>query len=351
MSTPSRRMLLRAAGRIHDQYVLIAQPRTLPLLPVPLWEECVRFSTQVRLAREHGLHAASTCLQRSLVRHLDLLSQQCRDTASVINEDHRPAPVPDQWMLYAELAALSDEFDHVRIDLRRGELAVTIGPVELEGVSLGEFEIRLDWYDLGDTQPYRVIAQQSHHAESDSDTTHPHVQDERLCEGDARQAIRQALRAGRLSDFFLIVAQTLRTYNAGSAFVALDDWEGVRCTDCDDSVHSDEINSCERCSTSCCGDCVRYCEECDRSYCSECIDRCPGCEEPYCSSCMTRCENCRELHCEGCLTDALCPDCQPESEQDSDAHDPLVPETTQIPKESRYADPTPAAMAPQPADV
>src|SRR5690606_8055799 len=262
------------------------------------------------------------------------------------------AAVPDQRLLYEELAALSQEFDLLEIDLRRGELAVTTEPIELEGYHLGEFEIRLDYYDLGDTQPYRVIAQQSRHAESDSSTTHPHVQDERLCEGDARQSIRQALRTGRLSDFFLIVAQTLRTYNAGSAFVSLDDWEGVRCTDCDDSVHSDDICSCERCSTSCCGDCLRYCNDCDRGYCSECIDRCRTCEEPFCTSCLTRCDNCRQLQCDDCLTDSLCSDCQPEEEDEaSDDSSPFVHEFNHTSMETPHADSTTATVAPQPADV
>ena len=49
--------------------------------------------------------------------------------------------------------------------------------------------------------------------------------DERLCEGDGRSAIRQALAQGRLLDFFMLVAGGLRTYNAESPFVALEIWE------------------------------------------------------------------------------------------------------------------------------
>lgn len=127
--------------------------------------------------------------------------------------------------------------------------------IVLEGVDLGRFEIALKWDKLGCSQPYAVIALDPNPAASSSDTTHPHVQDGSLCEGDGRMPIRQALRQGRLLDFFIMVRQVLETYNAASAYVSLDQWHGIDCHDCGRLVAGDDRYTCERCEVDVCGDC------------------------------------------------------------------------------------------------
>ena len=57
-----------------------------------------------------------------------------------------------------------------------------------------------------------MIALDPSPAASNSETTHPHVQTNQLCEGDGRSAIRHAMREGRLLDFFVLVRQILQTY-------------------------------------------------------------------------------------------------------------------------------------------
>ena len=44
--------------------------------------------------------------------------------------------------------------------------ALTTEPIELAGVELGPFEIRLEWTTTGDEPAYRVIAKDPHPAES-----------------------------------------------------------------------------------------------------------------------------------------------------------------------------------------
>ena len=128
---------------------------------------------------------------------------------------------------------MRQEFGEVEIDLKAHELAVTTETIELEGVVLGEFQIRLTWTEIGHgSQPYRVVALDPHPAARRDDVTHPHVQDERLCEGEGRSAIAAALAEGRLYEFFLLVDQLLHNYGRGSGFVEMDDWEGVPCSDC-----------------------------------------------------------------------------------------------------------------------
>ena len=104
----------------------------------------------------------------------------------------------------------------MEIDFEEHEIAVTTEPITLEGIFLGPFEIRLDWERLGNSLPYRIKALDPHPAAANEDVTHPHVQNEQLCEGDGRVGHPQRLREGRLGDFFLLVAQVLRTYGKGS---------------------------------------------------------------------------------------------------------------------------------------
>jgi hypothetical protein len=131
--------------------------------------------------------------------------------------------------------------------------------------------------------------------------THPHVDDECLCEGDARVPIRHALQQGRLFDFFTIVASVLRTYNASSPYVALEDWEGQRCADCGDSFLEDELSNCQNCSTAVCGDCYTVCESCNDVCCSECHTSCDGCIEAHCLSCMQSSSHINQSLCPACL--------------------------------------------------
>ena len=119
--------------------------------------------------------------------------------------------------IYLDLRALESEFEEVEIDLKTHELVVTTDAIELDGVLLGEFQIRLTWTDIGDSSPpYRVVALDPHPSARRDDVTHPHVQDEQLCEGEGRTAIAAALADSRFHDFFLLVNRLLHTYGRGT---------------------------------------------------------------------------------------------------------------------------------------
>src|SRR5690606_3706651 len=106
----------------------------------------------------------------------------------------------------------------IQFDPKWSRVTVVTDDIQLEGIPLGPFKIKLDWSRLGDSQPYEVIAVEANPASSSDDVTHPHVQDNRLCEGDGRQALQKALAQGRLFDFFVLVRQILTTYNPSSAY-------------------------------------------------------------------------------------------------------------------------------------
>jgi hypothetical protein len=214
--------------------------------------------------------------------------------------------------LYRELMDLEAVFDQVEFDLRKNTIAVVTPPITLEDIFLGPFEIRLRLGTGGQRPAYSVLALEPTPASANRDVTHPHVQRERLCEGDGRAPIRLALEQGRLVDFFQIVTQVLQTYNPGSAYVSLDNWFGGTCADCGRSSDDDGSYACEHCDSSLCGDCQRSCEGCLTGYCTQCIGYCEACEQDYCAGCRTECNTCGVSCCARCLEEKLCPQCRPE---------------------------------------
>ena len=120
--------------------------------------------------------------------------------------------------------------------------------------------------------------------------THPHVQDERLCEGDGRAAIAGALSDGRLYDFFTLVSQVLHTYGKGSAYVELDRWDGVLCDDCGDTMDEDDRYGCQRCDDTLCPSCAVTCQQLPGDVLlASAVALVRACGESYCSSCLAMC--------------------------------------------------------------
>ena len=320
MTTPQR-IVLRAARRIHQR---LAGPGTgtPPVdLPEAAWAECRRLTRRLERAEGRGWSAAARQTRERL--HAALANLQARvETAlrhstPALPRDYRPT----LRQVHEELAALHDEFDQVEIDLKGGTLAVVTEPVVLEDVDLGRFEIRLDWGGLVSDRTYEVIALDPNPAACSSDTTHPHVQGDHLCEGEGRLPIRQALEQGRLCDFFLVVAQILGTYNPGSAYVRLDDWSGRPCADCGASTSDDDASSCRRCGSTLCPDCSVRCAGCEDDHCSECLETCDGCDAHCCRGCRSQCQQCRGDFCDECLTDGLCDECRQADPEDGDGPD------------------------------
>ena len=228
--------------------------------------------------------------------------------------------VPTVRDIFADLVALVEEFDDVSIVLSERLVAVTTAPVVLEGLALGRFQVRLDWGRIGTAHPYDVVALTPNPARSSEDTTHPHVMDERLCEGDGKVPITRALREGRLLDFFHIVNSLLNNYNPSSAYVALSDWEGSTCVDCGDMIQADDERNCDACGGIVCGSCFVACEGCEAYCCCECSRRCESCGDDLCRCCVRECKNCgRSAFCQTCLSETdLCPDCQETANEPSE---------------------------------
>ncbi len=294
---------LRLALAIHERLQITHQSTTNVELPVA-WQQYEVLCRRLRRAHSQGWILAAARLRRELRDMLRRLQAELLTIQRLLdaNPNSFQASVRD---INADLLALDQDFNEVTYDRREQTISVTTEAIELESIYLGRFEIRLDVVPPsgGDHSHYRVIAKDPNSAAANESVTHPHVQDESLCEGDGREPIRNALEQGRLLDFFVIVANLLRTYNPDSPYVSLNDWYGVACADCGISVPDEDGFTCGTCEALVCDACYCGCSACGESYCGECVKCCPGCNDHCCNHCMKTCAVCDAEVCSDCLTD------------------------------------------------
>ena len=310
LTKPSPRLLLRTAQRIHkDLTRRMVTERTVDF-PETFWQELRLSSRRVALAQELGwFHAAAKCrneLERSLVG-VQLHLENCR---LQIEEARRPVSRLSVRDIWKDLVALEQEFEETQADLKERTLSVVTDRIVLEGIDLGRFQIVLAWDQGPAMSTYAVVALDPNPAATNPSVAHPHVQGERLCEGEGRAAIGQALEQGRFLDFFLLVRQVLETYGEDSAYVPLERWNGTQCEDCGQLVAANESTVCERCDSEICDDCSSSCGSCGRCCCGQCRSLCHACDEGCCTPCLHSCRTCEECFCSECLAGGQCQCCR-----------------------------------------
>ncbi len=299
----------RTAAAIQKQIAERQQDNRGLNLPEGTWADMQRLRRQIDKARRHEWHLAAGRLTEEFSYQADNCHYRLLELLAALRDRTNSPAIPTQAEILQEVLAVQNEFDVVELEPNTGGVCVTVGPITLEDVHLGRFEIRLDWKGPNSASPYRVAALDPNPACGNDSVTHPHVQDECLCEGEGRAAIRTALAQGRLLDFFTIVSQTLSTYARGSAYVELDRWEGQSCNDCSGTVYDEERFYCQRCEAILCSECNIACQDCGDGYCSGCIDTCHECHDNYCSSCLRSCSDCHQDTCSNCLHEGLCESC------------------------------------------
>lgn len=307
--TPFNKPAMRAASQIHTQLAENPRHGRRLYLPEYSWSSIQQIQRRIDLARRQGWHRAAARLTEELAYPLNNCRRELDNACRMLQSNSAQCRVSSVSDIYRDILALNDEFENVEIDLKKHTLSATTDCIILEHIHFGRFEIRLEWDRLDETQPYRVVALDPNPSAKRDDVTHPHVQDEQLCEGEGRAAIQAALAEGRVYDFFLLVSQLLHTYGRGSAFVELDDWRGTPCDDCGSLVDDDSRYYCERCSDTLCSDCSITCRGCDNSFCSDCVGPCSGCGHDFCSSCLQTCSECGQKFCYACCKDGLCHAC------------------------------------------
>ena len=306
------RALLRVATEIHGRFAVVPAEFHTVDLPYQTWASTERLLRQTRTARDRGWRLASQRKGREAAVMLSRLLEQLGSINQLYRHDNRATPKTSIVDIYSDLLALSEEFSAMACDRQSKTLSVTTEPIELQEVYLGPFGVRLNWSEVGQAESpqYRVVALDPHPAATDDSITHPHVQDEIVCEGEGRSAIRRALAECRLFDFFTIVVNLLHTYGASSPYVPLSKWHGFSCTDCAAIVSDDDRWACTRCESVVCDQCGLCCSDCGDSFCNSCITECSGCREVSCHACLTHCECCCDHFCASCLeSEERCLDC------------------------------------------
>lgn len=310
--------LWRVARKLSTRYARALGERPRVYAPEDDWLELKERTRRLQAAEYHGWTKAAAATRTSLLRDAERLVDCLRTMMTTLRNDEQ-ATVPSLQTIYEELCGAEAEFGG--IELEENVIAVTTESIELEEIELGRFQIRLEFDRITSDMPFTIIALEPNPAASSDSTTHPHVNDERLCPGEGRRAIHAALAEGRLFDFFTVVDRILHTYARGAAYVELNRWHGIPCRDCDDTVTEDESYTCSRCEESVCGNCSLSCESCSESLCSGCTERCERCEGRLCSGCLSPCVRCRRDVCSSCADEGVCETCLEELEDEAEAEE------------------------------
>ena len=190
------RHYLKAAQSIHRQLMRAAAGLVVPDLPRQLWQHVRVTANSVAKAQVWGWQQAARVKSRELLNGLDELQRAVNQLIGELQDRLQPLPVATAAELYADLVALEQERFEVQIDLDQHQLRVTTEPIELERIHLGRFEIRLDWQPPHATRRYRIVALEPNPSAANDAVTHPHINDEILCEGDGRASIARRWRPG-----------------------------------------------------------------------------------------------------------------------------------------------------------
>lgn len=319
-----KKTVFRMADIIQQALIKLRKQRHLESLNklaklVSQFKELGSESKKLGLSLKHNwLLAANRCCNRTS-RLLDDISYSVSSVKHVVKEPKKKTPKLST--LVEDLNQLQDEFGDIEFDGTENTISVETDPITLDDLYLGPFRIQLEldrFDELYEKSIYRVIALNPHPSATSEEVTHPHVSDEKLCEGDGAASLRTALKEGRLCDFFAMVRSTLNTYNPDSPYISLDDWCGMPCYDCGYIMDSESAYYCCFCQNDYCEQCSACCQLCDEIYCLGCGVQCSYCEETFCPNCISNCSECGGLCCQNCLEDRLCPDCKEESEVEED---------------------------------
>ncbi len=318
--------LTRAASKVYDAIVRRRVnrygPRERSLSKLHSCASTIQdASHRLQLATERRwLAAAGNILFRL---RFDLKELECEVASAVRELDRAHVDSPTYRDVYGEVQALQQEFGEVNCDAKDRSLIVVTEPIALEDIDLGRFELRLELDRVAEGEQadcLRVVALDPNPAATDDSVTHPHVNDERLCAGDATGPMRAALVAGRLCDFFMLARSVLNTYNASSAYVRLEQWDGRPCQDCGYTMNDDDSYWCEGCENEFCDECFSCCCSCDASRCRGCLTSCTACEEYSCIGCLEPCTECGEVCCPACLKEKVCSSCKDDKEKSNEEY-------------------------------
>ena len=142
------RELWQAAACIHQRLQPHGRGLSVPTLPDSNWSSLQSIRHQLSRAQDRGFQHAGRRLLDDLVCEVESLQRdlvRLRADVCVRTGSLNLAPASD---IYADLCALTSDFDCVRVDFASTTVSVETEPIRLKDVALGRFEIRLDWNRL-----------------------------------------------------------------------------------------------------------------------------------------------------------------------------------------------------------
>jgi hypothetical protein len=326
VSTEFQRLALRAARKIHAHLSGLAGRPAAPDLPQASWNELSKTLANLHAAERRGWSVA----RQSLALEVDYLAGRVKRELEQLRQSLPAGPasvtIPAAGQIARDLFSLETEFAEVELNLRSRTVGVRTDPITLENVDLGNFWIVLHWDRIGQRSTYEIQAQVPSRPSGADGVIHPHVQDQRLCEGRGASAIRAALQSGRLSDFFLLVRQILENYNAPSAYVSLADWQNtIACGECGTPLRANACSRCEGCDRACCADCLAACQHCGNTVCDTCCGACSPGTSRCCHACSPPAVASRPPACPSCLPVQPFPDSKDHATNVSASPPPVSP--------------------------
>ena len=219
---------------------------------------------------------------------------------------------PSLQDIYAEAKALT-KLGNFSYNLKEGTLSYRVNDISFtrehnDDLYLGDFSIVFDFFAF---EEYALLAKNcisiiSHHenySATNSSVPHPHVENERMCMGDATTLVNKALEEARLTDLFDILESTLRTYNPSSPYVDIESWEGetMNCVDCGDVICEEDTIYCEHEQEHFCSNCVSLCERCHTYTACRILNSCVDCKDDVCPDCLYIDDD--DFVCKGCYDD------------------------------------------------
>lgn len=303
-----------------------SETTVLPEWPARSAKHCEKAIRLLRLAELRGWGQAAARVRREAASQFRMLGEELMQLAQQMEPRRSGVTLASAADVYRDLLGLRQEFGELRYEREANLLILQTEHIELDEIELGRFEIRLDLRQRHAESPYRIVALDPNAAASRPELVHPHVLDEILCAGDGRQAIKAALAAGRLFDFFQLVTAVLTTYNPESPYLELGDWFSQACHDCGLLTHEESGSCCPVCDAWLCSECESICEVCGEYSCLRCLATCGSCEQPCCAACLGSCQGCQQSFCHSCLTEEeRCTLCYEEANQTSDEPAAVAP--------------------------
>jgi hypothetical protein len=291
---------------------------------LPLWQkqDHARRSQELFLANEIEAHlreikACESRLNLTIKHSWQFAQAELKDQALLAyrrlrillqdkEDDARLDPPRDVRLsdLCGDLVQLQEEFAQVTIDWKNCTLSAQTEPIVLQGIQLGSFAIQFHWRlwpQHEEVACWSVEALQPHSSRVNPAVTHPHINGEEICLGEAAIPIMKALRDGRLAEAFLLINAVLTQYNAESAYVRLEEWGGVVCHDCGAAIGDDSHIDCGDCGHYFCRRCSSSCARCDIERCLGCLTKCALCDDACCRRCLEASSASKQEYCRRCL--------------------------------------------------